>query len=167
MYVTFTHVGKEVYHVTKLFKKLNVGFAFKTDNNLGKCLSKLHGSTTYSKYQNSGVYQLQCPDCSLGYTGQTGRRFKIRYRQHPLSCRIGDNKSTSAQHVIKNDHNMGKTEDIMKVVYKKTKSRHLDKMGKYYKYKETKKGTQINDKNMVMKNRIFDTVVKFDTQQLA
>jgi hypothetical protein len=33
-------------------------------------------------------------------------------------------------------------------------------MEKYYIYKETKKGTQINDK-------IFDTVVKFHTQQLA
>jgi hypothetical protein len=34
-------------------------------------------------------------------------------------------------------------------------------------YKETKMETQINDKNTVMKNRIFNTVVKFDTQQLA
>ena len=52
----------------------------------------------------------------------------------------------------------------MKAVYKKKKSRHLEK---YYMYKETKKGTKINNKNTAMKNRIFDTVVKFDTQQLA
>jgi hypothetical protein len=47
------------------------------------------------------------------------------------------------------------------------RERHLDIMQKYYIYKETKKGTQISDKNTVMKNRIFDTVVKFDRQQLA
>jgi hypothetical protein len=40
-------------------------------------------------------------------------------------------------------------------------------MEKYYVCKETKKGTQINNKNRVMKNRIFDTVVKFATQRLA
>ena len=34
-------------------------------------------------------------------------------------------------------------------------------------YKETKKETQINDTNKAMKNRIFDPVVKFDTQQLS
>jgi hypothetical protein len=62
---------------------------------------------------------------------------------------------------------MGKTEDIKKVVYKKKKNRHLDAMEKYYMCNETKKGTQINDKNEAVKNRIFDTVVKFDTQQLA
>ena len=77
-YVAFTYVSKEIYHVTKLFKTLGVGTAFKTNNNIGKCLSKLHGSTTYSEYQNSGVYQLQCPDCSLVYTKQTGHRFKIK-----------------------------------------------------------------------------------------
>ena len=55
---------------------------------------------------------------------------------------------------------MGKMEDIMQVIYTKKKNIHLDTMEKYYIYKETKKGTQINDK-------IFDTVVKFQTQQLA
>jgi hypothetical protein len=51
---------------------------------------------------------------------------------------------------------MGKMEDIMKAVYKKQKSRHMEK---YYMYKETKKGTKINDKNTAMENRIFDTAV--------
>ena len=62
---------------------------------------------------------------------------------------------------------MGKMEDMMKVFYKKKKSGHTDTMGKYYTYKKTKKGTQINNKSTVMKNRIFDTVIKFDKQQLA
>jgi hypothetical protein len=38
---------------------------------------------------------------------------------------------------------MGKVENIMKVVYKKMKSRNLDIMEKYYICEETKKGTLI------------------------
>ena len=38
--VTFTCAGKELYHVSKLVKKLNAEITFKTNNNRGKCLSK-------------------------------------------------------------------------------------------------------------------------------
>jgi hypothetical protein len=44
-YVIFTYASKEVYHVTKLFKTLDVGTAFKTNKNIGKCLSKLQGGS--------------------------------------------------------------------------------------------------------------------------
>jgi hypothetical protein len=64
---------------------------------------------------------------------------------------------------------MGKMEDILKVVYKKKKSKHLDSVCVLARAcvracTETKKRTQINDKNTVMKNRFFDTVVNFDMQ---
>jgi hypothetical protein len=88
-YVTFTCAGKEVYHVTRLFEELNVGIACKTNNNIGKCLSKLHGSTTYSEYQNSGVYQLQYPDSDLDYTGQTGRYPKLGIESTDCHTKMG------------------------------------------------------------------------------
>ena len=59
-----------------------------------------------------------------------------------------------AQHLIRNDHNNVKMENMRKLVYKKRKSRHLDIMEKYYIFKETKKGTQVNDKKMIMKNSL-------------
>jgi hypothetical protein len=56
---------------------------------------------------------------------------KLRHREHLLSYKNGDNKSTFAKHQVKSDHNMGKMEDIIKLIYKKKKSRHLDIMEKY------------------------------------
>jgi hypothetical protein len=38
--------------------------------------------------------------------------------------KFGDNKLTFALHLIENEHNMGKMEGIIKVVYEKKKSRH-------------------------------------------
>ena len=53
-------------------------------------------------------------------------------------------------------------------VYNTGKIRPLDTVEEYYIYRETiKKGTQINDWNTVSNNRIFDMLVRHDTQQMA
>jgi hypothetical protein len=79
-----------------------------------------------------------------------------------------NNKSGFVQRLITNGPAMGKIADTMKVVYRQRKSRHLDTLERYYIHKETKKGTQINDKNTVFKtNKILDTIVHCDIQQLA
>jgi hypothetical protein len=33
-------------------------------------------------YENSGMYKLKCLTWQVLYVGQTGRNFKIRYKQH-------------------------------------------------------------------------------------
>ena len=35
-WATFTYIGKDVYHITKLFKKQDLGVAYKTKNNIGR-----------------------------------------------------------------------------------------------------------------------------------
>jgi hypothetical protein len=82
---TFTYVGKEVTHITKIFRKQNLEGAFKTKNNIRKVLSMNKVALQRTKYEISGVYQLRCPDCNLVYIGQTGRQFKIRYHEHLLA----------------------------------------------------------------------------------
>ena len=47
----------------------------------------------------------------------------------------------------------------MGVVYVIWKGECLDTMEKYYIYLETYRGTQIDDKNTVLRNRIFDTLI--------
>jgi hypothetical protein len=49
-------------------------------------------------------------------------------REHLLSYRNGENKSTFAQRLIKNTHNMGKMEEIMKALYQKKKNRPVATM---------------------------------------
>ena len=61
---------------------------------------------------------------------------------------------------------MGPTQEIMDVVYTTQKSRHLNMMENYYIYHETSTGMQINNKNRILKNRIFHVVVHHDTQQV-
>ena len=76
----FTYVGKETWFITKLSKDTNVTVAFTTNNTIGKHLTMEHN--TQCKYEMSGVYQLTCPDCKMTYTGQTGRPFKTRFKEH-------------------------------------------------------------------------------------
>jgi hypothetical protein len=46
----------------------------------------------------------------------------------------------------------------MEVVFIIRKGKYLDTMGKYYIYQETFRGTQINDKNAILRNILFDTL---------
>jgi len=78
--VRFTYVGKETRYINKLFKDTNLAVAFTTNNTIGKCLTM--EQKTHCKYDKSGVYQLTCPDCKMMYTGQIGRPFKTRFKEH-------------------------------------------------------------------------------------
>ena len=52
-------------------------------------------------------------------------------------------------------------------VCRNRKSIHLETVKHYYVYKETEKGTQINDdKNAVLIDIIFDTIVRHSTDGL-
>jgi hypothetical protein len=76
-------ISREGLYTTKLFKKLNTDTAYRTKISAeSKC-----------KQQNSKtvVYQLKCPNCTQKYTRQTGKQFKIRYKEHLLA--IKNNKS--------------------------------------------------------------------------
>ena len=44
---------------------------------------------------------------------------------------------------------MGSMQEIMDVVHSTYRSRHLDTIGKYYIYRETSTGKQINEKNTI------------------
>jgi len=67
--------------VNKLFKNTNVKVAYRTKNNLGKLL-KPHKTLKPDKYEKSGVYQLERLTYHKTYIGQTGRPFRVRYREH-------------------------------------------------------------------------------------
>ena len=44
------------------------------------------------------------------------------------------------------------------------KGRYMDTIEKYYIYKETQKNNQINDKNTVKPNAIFDIITSHDSK---
>jgi hypothetical protein len=46
-----------------------------------------------------------------------------------------------------------------------TSPEKVNMMEKYYIYLETNRGTQINDKNAVLRNRIFDILIHYETSR--
>jgi hypothetical protein len=56
------------------------------------------------KYNNCGIYQIKCLDCPLKYTGQTGRTFNIRYKEHIQAIRNNNSNSGYSNHIKYRTH---------------------------------------------------------------
>jgi hypothetical protein len=67
----FTYIRKETKFITKLFKDSPINITFTTSHMIKKLLST-KPQQIHEQFDNSGVYQLTCPDCHKKYTGQTG-----------------------------------------------------------------------------------------------
>ena len=83
----------------------------------------------------------------------------MRFREHYRDYKFANNKSKFAQHIIQEGHAFGPMSDIMAVVHNESKGRMLDTLERFYIYKETKLGTQINDKLTVQSNPIFEALL--------
>ena len=66
--------------------------------------------------------------------------------EHYRDYKFANNKSKFAQHIIEEGHAFGPMSDIMEVAHTASKGKMLDTLQRFYIYKETKLGTQINDK---------------------
>ena len=73
--------------------------------------------------------------------------------------------SKFAQHLNDNNHSFGPTEKVMNVLHPIRKGTMMDTLEKYHIYKATKLGTQINDKNTMLHNMLFNTLI-YDTTRL-
>jgi len=158
-WVKFTYIGKVTKFITKVFKDSFVNITFITQNTISKLLST-KPYPNWKKFENSGVYQLTCPDCKMKYNGQTGRSFQVRIFEHFCDYKYTNNKTKFAQHLLENGHSIGPIEDIMEVLYSKTKGKLMDTMERFHIYKETQANNQINDKNTATPNIIFETTVR-------
>jgi hypothetical protein len=99
----------------------------------------------------------------MNYVGQTDRHLRVRYNEHLRDYRHNTNKSKSAQHLTENRHSFGPIDNVMTILHKTEKGRMMDTMERYYIYKETKNNNQINDKNTLKPNIIFETIVQEHT----
>jgi hypothetical protein len=69
--------------IARVLRKFNINVSFKTNNSLENCLKRknlFNGSN--DKYGQCGIYKMKCESCSKGYIGQTGRSFKVRFKEH-------------------------------------------------------------------------------------
>jgi hypothetical protein len=87
---------------------------------------------------------LSCLDCYKNYVGQTDRSFHTRYKEHAQDCRIGNQKSNFAKHLLDHQHTLQLTEDRrMSVLHISSKGRMMNIIDRYHIYKETIHHNQI------------------------
>jgi len=55
-------------------------------------------------------------------------------------------------------------DEIMNIIHYERKGKKLDTLEKFYIYRETKNGNQINDRLTIQSNPIFETIVKHSPQ---
>ena len=136
--------------------------AYTTNNKLGKLLELQKAPPPQKKkqIQQEWVYQLKCPTCHKKYVGQTGRPFHVRFREHYRDYKYANNKSKFAQHVIEEGHAFGPINYIVDTLHIANKGMMLDNLERFYIYKETQLGTQINDKLTVWSNPIFEALIR-------
>jgi hypothetical protein len=92
--------------------------------------------------------------------GQTGRPFRISFREHYDDYKYANNRSKFAQHIIDEGHSFGPMNDIMEIIHVAKKGRMLDTLERFYIYSETKRGNQLNDNLTIQSNPIFDALVQ-------
>jgi hypothetical protein len=62
----------------------------------------------------------------MKYTGQTGRSFNARFREHLREFKNGYGKSRFAQHLLENRHDIGPMNDIIDTLFFTNKGRLMD-----------------------------------------
>jgi hypothetical protein len=102
----------------------------------------------------------------MKYIGQTGRSFRTRFSEHFRDYKHNIHKSKFAQHLLNSGHSIGPIDDIMGIIYTTNKGRLMDTIERFYIHKETHMYNQINDKNTVKPNFIFDTLIHKNTNRV-
>jgi len=123
-----------------------------------------------NKNDSAGVYKINCNDCSSMYIGQTGRSFKIRYKEHRPDPKLQKRKSSFAQHLIDKNHTMGNIDDSLDVLHICKKSRKLDTLEEFEIYKHfqnTSMNDILNEKLHFSSHSIFNAIIGHRTRPPA
>jgi hypothetical protein len=78
---------------------------------------------------------MKCLDCPLKYTGQTGRTFHNRYKEHIESIRTNNGNSEHPNHILNTGHTYGTTTDTIDIRRKEKKGKHINTLEKYHIHK--------------------------------
>lgn len=127
-FAIFTYINQDIHKVTNILKKHNIRTAFRTDNKLNKHITN-NILDKPDPLTMPGVYKLSCqaPDCGCSYVGQSGRCFKVRYREHTRAL-TGTNHSSFAEHMINNDHSFTTIEQDLTILHTHQKGRTLNSL---------------------------------------
>jgi hypothetical protein len=139
-----------------LFNKYNLNVAWRTNNSLEQHLSIT--KHTGDIYDRCGVYKIKCLECGGAYIGQTGRKFRSRYKEHIRDIRSNKENTGYSHHILNTGHTYGTLEDTLQVVKIQNKGPHLNILERFHIYKESKTGLILNDTYIDQYNPLFELV---------
>ena len=121
-WVTFTHFSPAVRKITNIFKRTDIGIAFRTTNTISKQLSL----ERYTNQDHSGIYKIKCNTCDKAYVGQTGRAISVRYREHIRYIRTNNPQSAYATHILQNRHEFGPQNETLQSIKTCAKGKRMN-----------------------------------------
>jgi hypothetical protein len=89
-----------------------------------------------------------------------GRSFNERFKENFSNFKHMHRKSKYATRLLDNRHLIGQINEITDIVYIGNKESHLNTLEKFCVYKETTNGNQINNKNTIRINKLFEVVIQ-------
>uniref|UniRef100_A0A1B6G949 GIY-YIG domain-containing protein n=1 Tax=Cuerna arida TaxID=1464854 RepID=A0A1B6G949_9HEMI len=102
---TWTNISRNVQKTIK--KHTNMNITYKTRNNLKHKLKTPKDSI--DNQDKSGIYQIDCEDCSKTYIGQTKRKIITRFKEHCSHIKYNrEEKSAVANHCLNSGHSISK-----------------------------------------------------------
>jgi hypothetical protein len=113
-----------------------------------------------SKYEQSGIYRLDCQTRPLKYVGQTGTPFKVRFKEHIQAMKGNEDASMLAQHILNTENAYGCTEDTITILHNTAKGAHMNTLEKFHIYDISKQGMHLNDTFTDITNPIFETLIQ-------
>jgi hypothetical protein len=82
-----------------------------------------------------------------------------RYKEHFHDFKYNTKKSSFATSLLGNYHSTGPINEIMEILHTNRKGKFMDTVERFHIYSETRNNNnQINDKNMIKPNFIFDVI---------
>jgi hypothetical protein len=98
----------------------------------------------------------------MKYIGQTGKSFRVRFREHLRDYKYRTGNSKFAQHLQDYNHSFGPIDTVMDVLHVIKKGAMMETLERYHIYRVTNLGTQINDKNTASHNTLFDMLIQHE-----
>lgn len=159
-FVTFTYVNKQTNKIAQIFKnKFKLNIAFRTNNRIGQQLGK-HNFNNINKFENSGVYRLTCPEqgCGKNYLGQSGRSFKVRFKEHQQGVKHG-RPSAFGTHAFEENHPFNNIEDTLEIVKVIEKGQDLNTYEAIEIFLERNNVNNLNEQETFGNNPLFQCLV--------
>ena len=152
--------------ISNFLRKHNMNVASSTSNNLLRLL-KPRSDTHVPLEDKAWVYRLKCGSCDGFYIGQTGRSFRVRYKEHqPKKPGSKTSSSNFARHLSAEGHISGTFKTSCAPPHICDKGPLMNTLEEYEIYKAHKLDPHntLNDKLCFSNNDLYDLCIREETR---